>query len=333
MKIAIIKLSAMGDIIHSMVALQFIKKKYPEIEIHWIVEKVFAPILENNPDVDKILTLNLKSIKKRRVNIFREIKRVREYSKNSYDLIIDAQGLIKSAFVALLLGKNRWGFDKNSIRERVASYFYNKRVNIRYDENTIYRHTTILSKPLNFDITFKDIDNKKPFLFYKNEEKIIYNYLSKEKKNIILVIGSSWKSKNYPKERFLKIADELQENSLIVWGNEEERERALWIEKHSNFAKAMPKLSLNSLKALISKSDIVIGNDTGPTHIAWAMNIPSITIFGPTPISKTYTTNINRTVKSHSFVNPLKLNRNDFSIRDIQEKEILKIAYELLKKS
>ena len=330
MRIAIIKLSAMGDIIHAMVALQYIKKYDKNIIIDWFVEKAFKAVLDNNPDIDNIIEINLKQIKKEKLSIFSEIKKIKSYKKNNYDLVIDSQGLIKSAFVAKLLAKNIAGFSKTSIREGLASYFYTKKVEIAYDENTIDRNTKVLSNPLGFEITSKDILDKKPFLFYKNEDKIIYDYLDKDKKNIIFVISSTWESRNYPKEKFANLANKLKENILVVWANEEEKEKALWIEDNSSYVKVMPRINLNSLKALIGKSDLLIGNDTGPTHMAWALNIPSITIFGPTPINRVYITDINKVIKSSSKVNHYKLNKNDFSINEIKEEKILKIAKDIL---
>ena len=330
MRIAIIKLSAMGDIIHAMVALQYIKKYDKNIIIDWFVEKAFKAVLDNNPDIDNIIEINLKQIKKEKLSIFSEIKKIKSYKKNNYDLVIDAQGLIKSAFVAKLLAKNIAGFSKTSIREGLASYFYTKKVEIAYDENTIDRNTKVLSNPLGFEITSKDILDKKSFLFYKNEDKIIYDYLDKDKKNIIFVISSTWESRNYPKEKFANLANKLKENILVVWANEEEKEKALWIEDNSSYVKVMPRINLNSLKALIGKSDLLIGNDTGPTHMAWALNIPSITIFGPTPINRVYITDINKVIKSSSKVNHYKLNKNDFSINEIKEEKILKIAKDIL---
>lgn len=330
MRIAIIKLSAMGDIIHAMVALQYIKKYDKNIIIDWFVEKAFKAVLDNNPDIDNIIEINLKQIKKEKLSIFSEIKKIKSYKKNNYDLVIDAQGLIKSAFVAKLLAKNIAGFSKTSIREGLASYFYTKKVEIAYDENTIDRNTKVLSNPLGFEITSKDILDKKSFLFYKNEDKIIYDYLDKDKKNIIFIISSTWESRNYPKEKFANLANKLKENILVVWANEEEKEKALWIEDNSSYVKVMPRINLNSLKALIGKSDLLIGNDTGPTHMAWALNIPSITIFGPTPINRVYITDINKVIKSSSKVNHYKLNKNDFSINEIKEENILKIAKDIL---
>ncbi len=330
MKIAIVKLSAMGDIIHAMVALQFIKRARPDIQIDWIVEEGFKQVLENNPHIDNILTVNLKSIKKDKIALFSELKKVRTYSKNNYDLVIDAQGLIKSAITSKLLGKKIAGFSKKSIREGVASYFYNRKIEIAYDENTIDRNAKVMSEPLDIEITHQMIVNKEPFLFYTNENRVVEEYFSKEKKNIIFIIGSTWESRNYPKEKFVEVANHLKENVLIAWGGEEERIKAEWIEKNSNYAKALPKIDLNTLKEVIAKSDLLIGNDTGPTHMAWGLNIPSITIFGPTPVNRVYQTPINKTIKSKSKVNHYKLDKNDFSIQKIPSHKIILMAKELL---
>ncbi|MFW2525943.1 lipopolysaccharide heptosyltransferase I [Aliarcobacter butzleri] len=329
-RIAIIKLSAMGDIIHAMVALQYIKRQYPNLQIDWFVESAFAGVLENNPDINEIIKLDLKSIKKDKKEIINQIKLIKKYEKNSYDLVIDAQGLIKSAIVSFFLGKNRVGFSKNSTREKLASFFYTKKVDIAYDKNAIERNVKVLSQALNFEITKDDILNKKPFLFYKNENEVIYEYLSKDKKNVLFVIGASWPSKMYSKEKFAKIINNLDENCLITWGNEAEKDIANFIANISK-AKVLPKLDLNSLKAIMSKVDLVIGNDTGPTHMAWALNIPSITLFGNTPgYRNTYITNTNKIIESKSIVNPFKLDRNDFSIKEIDENEIINMAKGLL---
>jgi len=329
MKIAIVKLSAMGDIIHAMVALQYIKDKNPSLHIDWIVEQGFAKVLEGNPHIDNILPVNLKAIKKDKKEIFSQIKRVKAYAKNNYDMVIDAQGLLKSAITAKFLGKNRAGFSKDSIREGVASYFYNMKVDIAYDANTIDRNAKVMSEPLGIKITSRMILEKEPFLYYL-EAKEIEEYLSVKKKNVVFVIGSTWESRNYPKEKFAEISNALEENILITWGSDKEKSRAEWIAKHSKFATVLPKINVNALKAVIAKSDLLIGNDTGPTHMAWGLNIPSITIFGPTPVNRVYETPINKVVKSNSEVNHYKLNKNDFSIQEIEADEIIDIAKGLL---
>lgn len=347
MKIAIVKLSALGDIVHAMVALQFIKAHKPEARIDWIVEQRFAEVLKHNPDIDNILTVNLKALKTDKFGLFAEFKKVRSYRDNDYNLVIDAQGLIKSAVTAKLLspwmvcmprasrelarrGKRLAGFDADSIREKAASWFYDVKVHSPYDANTIDRNATVLSQPLGFSITHEQILAKQPFLFFANENPQIYDSLTQDRRNIVFVIGSTWESRNYPAEKFVKIAEALQQNCLVVWGSEQEKVTAEWMAAQSGYIKVMPKLDLNSLKALIAHADLLIGNDTGPTHMAWGLNRPSITIFGPTPVSRVYQTDINKVVKSASVVNPFRLNKQDYSIRDIDEGEIVEMAELLL---
>ncbi|WAK02678.1 lipopolysaccharide heptosyltransferase I [Methylobacter sp. YRD-M1] len=330
MRIAIVKLSALGDIVHAMAALQFIKAALPDSRIDWVVEERFAGVLKDNPDIDNVLTVNLKSLKTNKTAVFKQLKMIRRYALNNYDLVIDAQGLIKSAITARLLGKRVAGFDADSIRERAASWFYDVKVACAYDANTIDRNATVLSEPLGLRISREQILVKKPFLFFDHEDQNIYTYLRQDRLNIVLVIGSTWESRNYPADKFAKIAEALQQNCLVIWGNEQEKNSADSMASQSRFINVMPKLNLNSLKALIAKSDLLIGNDTGPTHMAWALNRPSITIFGPTPVSRVYQTDINKVVKSASIVNPYKLNKQDYSIREVSEHEIIGKARTLL---
>lgn len=331
MKIAIVKLSALGDIVHAMVALQFIKARFPESQIDWLVEARFADLLRDNPDISNVLTVNLKAAKTNKLAIFNEIQTVKNYACENYDLVIDAQGLLKSAITARLLGKNVVGFDKHSIRESLASLFYKQKIACAYDENTIDRNAAVLSKPLGFSVSHDEILAKKPFLFFHAPQIDFSDFLKSNLKNIVFVIGSTWESRNYPPEKFIDVANELKQNCLVIWGNEIEREAAENMARESGFIRVLPKLDLNDLKALLSKIDLVIGNDTGPTHMAWGLNTPSITLFGYTPISRVYQTNINKVLKSSSIVNVRKLNKHDDSIKTIPSFEITQLAKALLK--
>ncbi|WP_031430214.1 lipopolysaccharide heptosyltransferase I [Methylomicrobium agile] len=332
MRIAIVKLSALGDIVHAMVALQFIKERFPECRIDWIVEERFAGVLADNPDLDGILTVNLKVLKTDKMRFFAELRKIRAFAERNYDRVIDAQGLIKSAIVARLIGKKIAGFDAGSIREKAASWFYSQKIHCAYDANTIDRNARVLSRPLGFEIVPEQILNKQPFLFYRNPSSCIDDCLRQDRKNIVLVTGSTWESRNYPAENYVKVAEALGQNCLAVWGSEREKARAEWMAAQSKAIKVMPKLDLNDLKALIARCDLVIGNDTGPTHMAWALNRPSLTIFGPTPVSRVYQTGINRVVKSASQVNPYKLNKKDFSIREIEPQVIVQEAARLIER-
>ena len=322
MKICIVKLSAMGDIIHAMGALQFIKKKYPSCSIDWIVEEGFKSVLEGNPHIDNILPVNLKAIKKNKKEIFNQVKLLKSYGKKNYDVIIDAQGLLKSAIVSKIVGARTIGsfisgFSKESIREGIASWFYDKHTNISYSANTIDRNIKVLCEPLGIKVNSEQIIKKKKFLFSNSvitDMPEVYN---------LFVIGSTWQSRNYPKEKFVELADELKIPSYIVWGSPDEELKAIWMETKSEYLHVLSRGSLNDLKKVIENCNILIGNDTGPTHMAWGLNKPSVTIFGPTPINRVYITPINKVVKSSSIINHKKLNKNDFSINEIEVDEII----------
>ena len=330
MKIAIVKLSALGDIVHAMVVLQFIKQSIPDCSIDWIVEVCFKEVLENNPHIDNILPVNLKAIKKDKKQLFSQIALVKIYAKNNYDLVIDLQGLVKSAIVSKILGSNV-GFDKNSIREKIAAFFYKQSFYVPYEENVILRNLKLTSLSLGLEVKKEQIDNKQDFLFFNAEdENISKDFLKDDKKNIIYILGSSWESKIYPKEKFVEIIKALNGNHLLVWGNKTEEKSAQYIQMHTN-ARKLPKLNLNELKAVISKADLVIGGDSGPIHFAWALNRPSITVFGPTPSERnTLTTSINKIVDTGNTIDPLDLNKNDFSIQSIDPKKIIELARDLL---
>jgi heptosyltransferase-1 len=333
MRIAIVKLSALGDIIHAMVILQFIKKHLPDAMIDWVVEEGFKDILANNPNIHQIHTVNLKKAKQQRSFklLFKELRKLR--ALNKYDLVIDTQGLIKSAIVARVIPSvQTFGFDKESLRESFAAKFYSETCNIDYAENIIQRNAVVVASALNITISPDDILNKQPFLYFNSQ--ISSTLISKNKSNIALIPGASFKSKIYPVEQYAQIAKELDANVVILWGNESERLMADKIHQISPQVRIANKLTLDELKALISQMHLVIGGDTGPTHMAWALNTPSITLFGSTPgYRNTCTTNINKIIESDSTVDPYKINKDDFSIESIKVRDIVKISKELLKGS
>jgi len=315
MRIGIVKLSALGDIVHAMIVLQYIKENIPEVTIDWFVEETFAGVLENNPHIDNIHKLKLKDNKLAFLKEYKKLKKLK-----NYDLVIDLQGLIKSAIVSRILSKNVIGFDKNSLREPFAAKFYKKSFAISYETNVIIRNITLTCRAL--DIEMPDIKNKKPFLHTKHKSDF--------HPTLLIIVGSSWDSKVYPKEHFVSIIKALQVETFIAWGNATEKENANFICENTS-AKLLPKLNLEELKSVIINSSLVIGGDSGPTHMAWALNIPSITIFGPTPSKRnTLETDINKTISCGKNVDANKLNKNDFCIKNIDPKKITTLSKELL---
>jgi len=324
--IAIVRLSALGDIVNSAVVLQFIAQFYPKAKIDWITEEVFSNLLQKHPLINNVVKVNLKKIKKEKdLTLLQETISMLKQTPN-YDIVIDMQGLLKSALVAKFLGKTRHGFDKNSTRESLASFFYTSKSNIAYEENVIQRNTYVVADALDFQITREMLlEKKRIFPITKNFS------FKKNIKNIAFVIGASWESKIYPKENIAMICNSLKENCHIIWGNEDEKKVALWICENSQYAKVAPKLPLDELISYISRMDLLIGNDTGPTHMAWAQNIPSITLLGPTTTRMIYETPNNIGIKSSSKVNILKINKQDFSIKDIDVNIVIEKAKGLLK--
>jgi len=330
MRIAIVKLSAMGDIVHAMIVLQFMKKLNPKISIDWIVEESFKDLLKFNPHINKLHFVNFKYAKKNKsiLTLFKDLNKLRHH--DLYDLVIDMQGLIKSAIISKLLpSKQVIGFDKFSIREKFASNFYNKRLNCSYETNVVIRNIALIEFALGFSIEKHQIYNKAPFI-YSNTKEIGFKN-TKSKKNILLIPGASHPSKRYPAKSFAKLVHSLDANYHVIWGSTDEELIAKEIKKFAPDVSICPKLSIEKLAFLISQLDLVIGSDTGPTHIAWALNIPSITLYGSTPgYRNTFETEFNKIIESDSNVNPQKIDKNDYSIKNIEVKKIVIKAKELL---
>ncbi len=330
MRIAIVKLSALGDIIHAMVILQFIKKYNQKISIDWFVEERYKDLLEFHPDINKVHVVNIKKAKKIKslTLFFKELIKVNRL--DHYDLVIDLQGLIKSAIITKLIpSKSSLGFEKSSLRESLAARFYTNTFKISYSENVIDRNLALICFALDINLNRNNILNKLSFLY--SSKDYFFKVLSKRLPNIILVLGASYSSKCYPINKYAEISKLINANFIAVWGNEIEKQLANKLIEISPCVQMSNKLSIDALISLVQNANLVIGSDTGPTHLAWALNVPSITLFGPTPgYRNTYSTKINIVIESNSKVNPNKINKNDFSIKNIQVNDVVKIAINLL---
>jgi heptosyltransferase-1 len=295
-----------------------------------VVEEGFKDILVNNPDIHQIHTVNLKRAKQQKSLrlLFKELKKIRQYGK--YDLVIDMQGLVKSALVSRIIPSSKTiGLDQQSSREGFAARFYTHTYAIKHSENVIERNMAIVSKVLNIAISPDDILNKQPFLH--SNSQMSSDLISSTKMNVALIPGASFESKIYPAQKYAQAIQELDANFVIIWGSESEKLMAEEIQQIAPQVCIANRLTLDELKVVISQMNLVIGGDTGPTHMAWALNVPSITLFGSTPgYRNTYLTNINKIIESNSEVNPYKINKNDFSIKSIEVSDIVKVSKELL---
>lgn len=330
MKIALTRLSSLGDIILCMPSLQLIRRHLPDCQITWVTDRRFADIVDYQPDIQQVIKIDLKGIKKQRslTGLVQEYRNL--VSAGPFDAVIDLHGMIKSAITNSLLRGQHHGFDRRVLKEPLSRFFYQQAFSIPLELPAACRYATLVMQSLGLEFQISELSDIKPFLFWREEDLAITDsFFSKESRNIIIVPETSAQNKNYPPEKFARLSSLLGENILICHGNQQELLTATTIAKHIPHGQVLPRLNLNQLKAAIGRADLVIGGDTGPTHIAWGCGVPSITLFGATPVC-ICPTHKNRVIKTPTNVNPGKPDTADLSIRHIPEEDLLRIARELL---
>ncbi len=289
-KILIVKLSSLGDIIHTLPAFKAIRDEYPESKICWVVEKNGAEILRHLEGLNEIIIFDTLTWRKKPFSL-KTVKELRESIKKirgRFDLAIDFQGTLKSSFITFIsASKERIGFGKENLKEPISSIFYTKRL-VPIPENThvIYKNLKIL----------EIIGIKKDLPVFP---KLILNTDLPEDlkfngdRLIIINGGGGWETKIWLKGRWRELAlkiKELDYEPLFLWGNKAEKERME--EESRGDIPLAPFLSISQLMKLISLSRLVISGDTFPLHIADLLGIPAVGIYGPSnpsrngPISK-----------------------------------------------
>ncbi|GAA8828695.1 lipopolysaccharide heptosyltransferase I [Helicobacter pylori] len=333
MKIAIVRLSALGDIIVGAVFLAAIKERFTNAQIEWFVDERFSAILEHSPYIDKLHPIALKSTLTtfNPLKIFKLFKSLRAYE---YDIVIDMQGLIKSALITQMLkAPKKVGFDYASAREGLSAFFYSQKVSIAYSEPVLKRNFTLLSHALNLpkkEIS-EGLSSRAKVFSYQDSPKIDALNLNKNKLKILFVLETSKINKTYPIERFKELALALENFQIcLLWHADEDKANALYgALKDQCDALLLPKLTLNEVKALLFKMDLIIGGDTGITHLAWALQKPSITLYGNTPMERfKLESPINVSLTGNSNAN---YHKKDFSIQNIEPKKIKECVLNILK--
>ncbi len=333
MKIAIVRLSALGDIIVSAVFLAAIKECLPNAQIEWFVDERFGAILEHSPYIDKLHPIALKSVLTtfNPLKIFKLFKSLRAYE---YDIVIDMQGLVKSALIAQMLkAPKKVGFDYASAREGLSAFFYSQKVSIAYDEPILKRNFTLLSQALNLpkNEISDGLSSRFKVFSYQDSPKINALNLNQNKPKILFVLETSKINKTYPIERFKELALMLENFQIcLLWHANEDKANALYgTLKHQRDVLLLPKLTLNEVKALLFKMDLIIGGDTGITHLAWALQKASITLYGNTPMERfKLESPINVSLTGNSNAN---YHKKDFSIQNIEPKKIKECVLNILK--
>ncbi|MGN8498317.1 lipopolysaccharide heptosyltransferase I [Helicobacter pylori] len=333
MKIAIVRLSALGDIIVSAVFLAAIKERFANAQIEWFVDERFGAILEHSPYIDKLHPIALKSALTtlNPLKIFKLFKSLRAYE---YDIIIDMQGLVKSALITQMLkAPKKVGFDYASAREGLSAFFYSQKVSIAYNEPILKRNFTLLSHALNLpkkEIS-EGLSSRFKVFSYQDSPKINALNLNQNKPKILFVLETSKINKTYPTERFKELALALENFQIcLLWHADEDKATTLYgALKNQRDVLLLPKLTLNEVKALLFKMDLIIGGDTGITHLAWALQKPSITLYGNTPMERfKLESPINVSLTGNSNAN---YHKKDFSIQNIDPKKIKECVLNILK--
>lgn len=330
MKIAIVRLSSLGDIILCMASLQMIRRHLPECHITWITDRRFAAVLEHQPDIQQIVALDLKGLKKQPSwsNLCSEYRQLR--GCGNFDMVIDLHGMIKSAVVAAIAGGSRCGFAGPALKESLAGLLYQQSADISLELPAVSRYSSLVARCLGLPAQATTVSDIMPFLGWSDEDRSnTDNYFDKSHRTTLIVPETSASNKNYPPEQYALLASLLGGPVLVCHGNDRERATAQVIADQAANVRILPRLTINQLKAAIGRSDLVIGGDSGPTHMAWASGVPSITLFGATPVCIN-PTDRNLVIKSKSHVNLIKPNSNDTSVREIPVEEIARQATQLL---
>lgn len=277
MRVLLVKLSSLGDIIHTLPAIEDARQHDPEIRFDWIVESAFSDIPGLHPAVDRVIPIqerywrhHWRKTRSVRYRFFADLK------THKYDVVLDAQGLIKSALVAFRAQGVRYGLDFRSAWEPVASLVYQRRVHVDRHQHAIVRMRQLFARVLGYSapestpIYGLDMSRLSP---------------SRLKGDLMFFHGTTWVHKHWPEEYWRSLALECGARGwriLLPWGNELEKQRAIRIAKDCPEARVLPKLSLMDLARIMTGVRAVVGVDSGLSHLAASLDVPSITLYGPT---------------------------------------------------
>jgi heptosyltransferase I len=293
--ILIVKLSAIGDVIHTLPALNAIRKHYPDASITWLVEEDAAPLVQGHKALDRVLISKRKRWLKalRSLSFLNTVQEICGFIKalrdTRYDMVFDFQALLKSGIlIALARGRRKIGFGKGLEHMEHSYIFLNERVPaVDMEIHALLRGMMLLNAvgiPTNeveYELPMSDHDRK------KIDELMKQHGINGVKSFIAINPVAKWETKLWPNEKFARLADTMIDEydaEIIFTGGPEDRSiiqdimsamkgRAFNLAGHT---------TLKMLAALYEKAVLVISTDTGPMHLAAAVGTPVVAIFGPT---------------------------------------------------
>ncbi len=230
---------------------------------------------------------------------------VRELRQQRYDYIIDAQGLMKSAifsrFARLNRGGQRIGFAGGSIKEWPAAWLYSKRVSVARNEHAVDRIRQLIGGGLNARIasvkrSYKILEGVERAAKKLPQTQLVEALDTRQAKpneqrepaslgHIFLLHGTTWPTKHLPEPLWYRIAEQViaeRYTPVLAWGNDDERQRAQRIAEQVDGAVVLPKASLTALAQLLATAQGAIAVDTGLGHLAAALDIPCVSLYGAT---------------------------------------------------
>jgi len=292
--ILIVKTSAIGDVIHTLPALRCLRRKYPDARITWLVEEAAADVLAGHPDLDRVLVCGRKGwIREwragRRRSVFRKFRQfVQALRDTRYDLLLDFQGLLKSGiWVALARAKRKIGFGRGMEHAEMSYLFLNERMApVSMDMHAVDRELHLLAAigvechEVIFDLALSPADHQAADSLLRSHG------IAAGLPFVAINPMTTWPTKHWLPEKFADLADRLADAGIkaVFTGGPGDREKVeavggMMRQQLVNLAGAT---SLRSLAAVFSRAQVVVSTDTGPMHVAAAVNTPVVALFGPT---------------------------------------------------
>jgi heptosyltransferase-1 len=271
-----IRMGSLGDIVHTLPAVSALRDAFPNARIDWLVEKKWAPLLEGNPTLSAIIPIERKSWSSVAATV-RQLRAAR------YTTAIDFQGLYKSALPAFASGASqRIGFAKEFAREPGACRFYNRHV------TPTGRHKVEHNLSLAEAAGARRGPIRFPLAVNAEEHARVLSKLEKQGIAEFFVVspGGGWRSKCWPPERFGELHRKLREQfgwrGIISYGPGEEQLAAEVCRSAGDSQPVALPMDLRELMAILRRAKFVVAADTGPLHLAAAMGVPVVGLYGPT---------------------------------------------------
>jgi heptosyltransferase-1 len=282
MRVLIVKTSSMGDVIHTLPALTDAGNAIPNITFDWVVEENFAEIPAWHPLVKNIIPMAWRRWRK---NLFAATTRDQAkkfYEKiraEKYDLVIDAQGLIKSAATALFAKGLHAGPDWPSAREAFASTFYSRKASVSQQQHAVVRMRSLFSQLLKYPLPETVAD------YGVDRNQFLKNTTPSENPYLVFLHGTTWATKHWPESHWAaltKLANQSGYHVKLPWGSLAEQERAQRIAQSATSAEVLPRQGLIGMATILAGAKAITAVDTGLGHLAAALDVPTVSLYGPT---------------------------------------------------